>query len=205
MAINPLLTVTTVAYALFPPAAVAAQEWSTESVEADGMLVESRSVPESAFPELRVTVTTQAPVSALASAAWELRDDGMQTLYLDQRPVPRASPNERLLYLRLSLPVVGKRECVLHQSRSFDPVSHAAHVTFRAMPLGRAQSEVVRFSQLRGDWSFEPEARGGTRIIYHVLTDVGRLPAWLGRGPQHNAAAATVREVILRASAHAGR
>jgi hypothetical protein len=122
----------------------------------------------------------------------------MQALYLEARLVLRESPLERLLYLRVHPPVFGARECVLHQTRTFDRESRAARVTYRRAEPS-TPGEYRPFAELRGEWRFDPEPKGGSRVVYTTLVDLGGIPAWLARGPQQTAALATVREIIARA------
>jgi hypothetical protein len=172
--------------------------WERESVEPDGTTIESREVAESPFPELRITAHADAGTDALSEAAWELRDNGMQVLYLEARTVLHESRLERLLYMRVHPPVFGTRECVLHQTRTFDRESGAATVGYgRVEP--RAPGEHRPFAHLRGEWRFEPDDKGGSRVVYTTLIDLGGIPAWLARGAQRDAALATVREIIARA------
>jgi hypothetical protein len=175
-----------------------APAWELESTEPDGTTVESREVGESSFPELRVTAHAAASTDALSEAAWEVRDTGMQMLYLEARSVLSESKLERLLYMRVHPPIFGARECVLQQQRVFDRASGAARVWYRPVNP-RAMTGYRPFAQLRGEWRFEPDLKGGSHVVYTMLVDLGGIPAWLARGAQQDAALATVREIIARA------
>ncbi len=175
-------------------------EWKTVRTDPDGLAVESRAVPQAALPELRVTTLADAPTSALIAAAWELRDDGMQTKYLAKRRVLAESQNERTLFLQYEPPIISPRQCVLRQVRWADAATGAWRMRFHALRFTPAEGAAA-FAHLRGEWSFAPDASGATRVTYVVLIDVGGVPALLARGPQQDATVATVREVVERAEA----
>jgi hypothetical protein len=186
--------------ALLPFKARAESPWRHEGLERDGILVESREVPESQLPELRFTARANVTPLALTEAAWELRGDGVQATYLEKRQVLRQAPDQRLIYLRVRPPVVGARACVLRQTRDLDEASGRCRVTFRPVQV-LPNDGTPPFAQLRGEWRFEPDGQGGSRLIYTTLIDIGGVPAVFARGAQRDAALATVREIIARAAA----
>jgi hypothetical protein len=186
--------------ALLPFKARAESPWRAEGLEHDGILIESRDVPESQLPELRFTARAKVSPLALTQAAWELRADGVQAAYLEKREVLRQAPDQRLIYLRVRPPIVGVRACVLRQTRDLDERSGKWRVAFRPVRVLPGDG-VPPFAQLRGEWCFEPDGAGGTRLIYTTLIDIGGVPALLARGAQRDAALATVREIIARAAA----
>jgi hypothetical protein len=173
-------------------------DWALEQLEDDGTTIEGRAVSESSLPELRVTAHADAAPSALSAAAWELRNAGVLALYLEAREVLRETSSLRLVSMRVHPPLVGARQCVLMQQRSYDEGSGSARVWYRMLrPHGTGEHRP--FAQLHGEWRFEPDPTGGTHVTYTTLVDVGGVPAWLAKGPQRNAALATVREIIARA------
>jgi hypothetical protein len=186
--------------ALLPFKARAASPWRAEGLERDGILIESRDVPESQLPELRFTARAKVSPLALTEAAWELREDGVQAAYLEKREVLRQAPDQRLIYLRVRPPIVGARACVLRQTRDLDERSGNWRVAFRPVKILPGDG-ATPFAQLRGEWRFEPDREGGTRVIYTTLIDIGGVPALFARGAQRDAALATVREIIARAAA----
>jgi hypothetical protein len=173
--------------------------WTTLRTEQDGLTLETRKTPDSEMPEVRITVAAALPPHALAEAAWELRNDGMQVKYLDHRKVLSQTLTERVLFLALRPPVIRPRACLLRQSRWTD-ASGASHIRFGTLRF-KPPDDTLPFAQLRGQWSFHPSAGGGSRLVYVTLIDLGSVPAWLARGPQLDAAVATVREVMDRARA----
>jgi hypothetical protein len=180
-------------------AADAEPAWKTEKTEPDGLVVESRRVPESGMPELRLVAVSSRSPAALMASAWTLRTEGMQQLYLAERRVLSDGVDRRVLFMRYKPPIITPREVVLRQQRWSEAATGAWHLRFRAQSFTPGGEHVAKFAHLRGDWAFEPDGKGGTRITYVALIDVGGIPAWLARGPQQDAAIKTVREVIDRA------
>ena len=170
--------------------------WTTVRTDPDGLTVESRDVPESGMPELRLTLKTSATPEALLEAAWTLRDEGMQQKYLAERKVLSRAPTERTMFLKYEPPIIRPRLAVLREQRSNDAATGVAQMSFKRLSYTPANAKGNPFAHLRGAWRFEPDGKGATRVVYTVLIDVGGVPAWLARGPQQQAAVDTVREVI---------
>ncbi len=167
----------------------------------DGLSVASRRVEGSELPELEITVQTPSSPARLMAAAWELRKDGMQAAWLEQRTVLAETATERVLLISLRPPLVGLRECMVQQLRWEEPGTGRQHLRFDAVPFTPSTAGARPFAHLRGAWRFEPAGAGRTRVVYTTLVDTGGVPALLARRPQREAAVAIVREVVARAGA----
>jgi hypothetical protein len=189
------------ARSLLPPAAGAQADWTPVRTEDDGVSVESRAVTGSDMPELRLTLQTPSSPARLMAAAWELRDDGMQARYLERRTVLSQGEDERRLFLALRPPLISPRQCLLQQTRWTDAATGVLHLSFHALPFTPDSDDALPFAHLRGEWRFEPSGATAARVVYTTLVDLGRVPAIVARGPQLEAALATVREVVACAAA----
>jgi len=174
--------------------------WEVVRTEPDGLVLEARSTPDSAFSELRVRATTSVSPAVVAERIWTRRADSVEGRLTERSEVLYESDTERLLYVRLRLPAVSRRDYTMRYRRQVEPVKGAMRIDFALDDAaGPAPTpEVVRMRLARGSWTIEPARGGGAIVTYQVLSDpAGNVPVWVASGEQKEIAIQMVREVIL--------
>lgn len=181
-------------------AAQAEDGWRVVRRESDGLLLETRTVSGTGFPELRVTGHSEASPLALAEAAWRWNDRGVEAKLVERRQVLEDGPRERLVWQLLRPPVVSRRESLIRMTRT--DARDRVSINF-ASELGDSPTKVantVRVALVRGQWQFEVDPAGGTRVEHRCVSDPGGgVPPWLARGAQEDIIVSLVREMLQRA------
>jgi hypothetical protein len=177
---------------LLSSASALAGDFKVLRTERDGLVLESRRLPESDFP------------ASLAEAAWTFRRTGVEGKLVERRQVLQETPSSRLVWQVIRPPVVARRESLIRFSREHQS-SGAFVVQFHsedgAMP--EHLDDAVRVGLVRGSWKFVPDGAGGAFVEHVVLSEPGGgVPPWLAVGTQENLALDMVREVLAQARGH---
>ncbi len=181
------------------PSLAFAGEWRKVKEYSDGLLLEKRDVDDSAFDELRASMRSKLSPKALADSQWKPRQEGFESGISKKRQVLLETPNERLVYQRVNLPVVSDRDYTVRLKRLHDPSTGVYQIIFSAdNTAGPGPMDgFVRMMQLRGGWTFEPDGSGGSYVTYFFLNDpAGALPPGLVRGYQRDSAVQVLRELL---------
>ncbi|MFT3840722.1 MAG: hypothetical protein QM723_27275 [Myxococcaceae bacterium] len=179
--------------------------WKQVKRESDGLVLTSRGVKDTAFPELRVTMHTDASAERLQQAVWDRRPDTVEGRMIEKSVTLFDESGDRLLYIRLKPPVIGRRDYTIRYRALADEGTGVRRVWFRleneSGPPPR--DGVTRLRVVRGEWVFTPDPNGGTSVSYTCVSDpAGDVPVWMATGEQENVAVEMVREVVQRASEH---
>ena len=176
--------------------------WKLERREADGLVVESRKVPESDYPELRVSGRVKATAEALATAAWTWRPDGVEGRMVERRLVLVDQPDSKLVYQLMRPPMVSRRESLLRMERQTSAdgvISIQVHSDEGELP--EQHSDAVRVPLVRISWRLEPDGAGGASFEYRCLSEPGGgVPAWLAFNTQLGVSVDIVRDVVAFAT-----
>jgi hypothetical protein len=179
--------------------ASAEQPWKTTRT-ADGLKLETRPVDGSTFEEVKVTTQSEKPLSALCNAVWgrNAKVEG----HFKKRVVIRESDTDRWTYEQLKVPIVTDRDVVVHSQLVANADSGRCEVQFEAAedPEYPAAKGHVRVTTLHGRWTLEPTADGKVDITYVVYGEPGgKIPAWLSRGGNRDAALIFMKTILSRA------
>ncbi len=167
--------------------------------EVDGITVESRPVAGSSFAELRFSTVTTRSIEALCTEVYGEGKFDPTEPDLKSRAILSESADERVVYDRMTPPVVSPRSYAMRMRRAW--VDGACHLTFEAAnELAPAPEDGwVRVKALRGSWAFEPVEGGKTRLTYTVFTDpAGSVPALFVEGPRRKLGVTWVKRVLAR-------
>ena len=186
-------------------AAHAEDSWKQVKREADGLVLESRSAKDTAFPELKVTMHADAPADRLQQAVWDRRADSVEGKMIDKSITLFDEGGDRLLYIRLKPPVIGKRDYTIRYRELVDEGTGVRRVWFRLENESGPPPKdgVTRLRVVRGEWVFTPDKNGGSTVTYQCVSDpAGDVPVWMASGEQEKVAEQMVREVVRRAAEH---
>ncbi len=183
---------------LFATSALAGDGFTELRRESDGLVVESRAVAGTGFPQFRVRVHARASAQSLAEAVWQFRWQSVEGRMVERREILEESEHERLVWQVVRPPVVSRRESLIRFTRECDALGTVT-IEFHSEPGPSRTTDAVRI-MARGRWVFTPDAEGGTWLEHTVLSDPGgSVPPFLAVGSQQDMAVALVREALERA------
>jgi len=180
-----------------------ADEWTPIRKEPDGMVLETRPAKDTAFPEVRVTAKSVHSALKLMQTVWDRRSDGVEGKLTERTETLFEEGGDRLLYVRLKPPMIGRRDYTIRYRALSDQGSGATRVWFRLENESGPppMAEVVRMKVVRGEWTFTPQPSGGTTVVYQCVSDpAGDVAVWLAASEQQRIAVEMVREVLERAA-----
>lgn len=166
----------------------------------DGLTVERRVVPGSAFHEYRAAADVALPPARVADEVWRaLRDGDMDSL--KHREILHATADELIIYDQIRTPVVSDRDYTIRVRRLFDAAS--GRTQFRcqtANALGPPPARgYVRIPLIAAGWMTAPDGHGGTRLTYYAFSDPGgAIPAFMVRGAQQDRSLADIVRMTQR-------
>jgi hypothetical protein len=169
----------------------------------DGLVLESRRANDTVFPELKVTAHADATPAQLQQTVWDRRPDGVEGRMIERSVTLFDEGGDRLLYIRLKPPVIGRRDYTIRYRALTDEGTGIRRVWFRLEnESGPAPKDgVTRLRVVRGEWVFTPDPRGGSTVTYQCVSDpAGDVPVWMATGEQQKVAEELVREVLHRSA-----
>jgi len=184
-------------------AARAEDGWKQVKRESDGLVLDARNAKDTVFPELRVTTHTDASPERLQQVVWDRRTDGVEGRMIEKSVTLFDEGGDRLLYIRLKPPVIGRRDYTIRYRALVDEGTGIRRVWFRLENESGPPPKdgVTRLRVVRGEWVFTPDPKGGTTVSYTCVSDpAGDVPVWLASGEQQKVAEEMVREVLRRAA-----
>ncbi|MDP3154546.1 MAG: hypothetical protein Q8N23_17845 [Archangium sp.] len=167
----------------------------------DGLTISAREVNGSHFEEVMVTTLSMQPLAALCDAVWG-RDAKVEG-HFKKRVVIRESHSERWTYEQLKVPIVTDRDIVVHSQLVASADTGRCEVLFETGtdPDFPKTRDHVRVTSLRGRWTLEPTTDGKVAITYTVYSEPGgKIPAWMARGGQRDAALIFMKTILSRAA-----
>lgn len=188
------------------PAMARAEGWEKLS-EKDGVLVERRSVPGSAYFEVRATGRCPLPPAVVYATLWK-HDEYMQFMpHLKSLQILKDEGNYRFVYEQVSMPVVADRDYTVRLTKLVDPESQTYQTVFEsATDVGPPEnSKFVRVHKIKGSWTLTPLDGGkASSLTYLAYSEPGgSLPTWLVNSAQKDAPRDVVLAVIKRAMKNA--
>ncbi len=174
--------------------------WTSRG-QRDGVRLETRDVPGSAFEEVRATVWSPAQPGPLCEAVWG-KDTRVLEAGFKKRQLLKETPTERWTYEQVATPVVSDRDYTIHLRRE-DAADGGCRITFDTQnEVGPPpQPGFVRIPLIRGTWEVRPSPGRGTEIVYIVYSEPGgAIPAFLARGPSRDRAVEWLKVILSRAS-----
>ncbi len=173
--------------------------WRPDGV-VDGMQVELREVPGSAYDEIRVHTRRDGKLPALCEAIFDGSPEKGGSFL--RRDVFRRTARERWTYERIAIPLASDRDYVLHVEMDVPPARGRCEISFQTATDAAHPPVpgVVRIPVIRGHWSLAPAPEGGVGVTYQVYSDPGgSLPPFLVRGGQRRAAIDFLEQILARA------
>lgn len=167
----------------------AAPEWSKVS-ESEGVLIESRAVEGSKLVELRLSKRTNKSVESLCDAAFGDGAFDPEEPDLKSRKILSQSENERVTYDQISPPLVANRDYAVRARREH-PTPDSCVMRFQAANelAPKAPEGWVRIEKVYGEWRFEKQADGATRMTYVIFSDpAGSIPTFMIEGSRRKIA-----------------
>lgn len=175
--------------------------WRLDGV-VDGVKVELRDVPKSAFREIRVSTTAPGELQRICDAIFAKGVGEKREGNFKKRQILKETETERWTYEQISLPVVSDRDYVIHVKLEKPASSGRCEVSFQtddgeAHPIAPGH---VRLASVRGAWVVFPVEDGKLSITYVIHSDPGgSVPAFLVHGGQRTAAIDFFRTILARA------
>jgi hypothetical protein len=172
----------------------------------EGITLEEREVPGSAFREYRAVVELTVDPLRAADEAWAVLREGDRD-NLKHREILRESKSELLIYDRIRAPVVYDRDYTIRIRRLDDPVRRRTQFWVEtANELGPPPARShVRIPVISARWVIEPARHGGTRLTNYAYSEPGgAVAAFLVRGAQADRSLLGVLRMILRLRRLAG-
>jgi hypothetical protein len=172
----------------------------TKVEEAEGVVIEARSVTGSQLVELRLTTTTTKSPSSLCDAAFGDGKFDPAEPDLKSRKVLSESADERVTYDQIDPPAVANRDYAVRAKR-FRSSKDSCRVTFEAANevAPSKPSGWVRITKLRGEWIFQRRADGKTQVSYLVFTDPGgSIPVFMIEGNRRKFALQWMKMILSR-------
>ncbi len=159
--------------------------WSKLSNE-DGILVETREVPDQEMPDVRGTMVMKGEFYEICALIEDVdRTCDWAKRCLGSRILKRISDSEMIFYSRTTAPwPVQDRDAVLHALAT--GLDRGDDVTMRfesiQSPLGPPIDGVVRMPVLKGHYRISRVDDQTTRIEFTVHADIGGwIPSWLSK------------------------
>jgi hypothetical protein len=146
------------------------------------------------------------PPAAVFESVWRIRDEGYEARITKKRVILKDTPNERVVYSQVRLPVVADRDYTLRLEAKRDVGVDVYQILYRTDNASgpKATTDHVRIELIRGGWTFEPDGEGGCLVTYFFLNDPGGvIPAFLARGYQGDVLASVLREALVFAASDA--
>ena len=191
---------------LLPRTPARADDGWTIVNEKNGVTVEKRAVPGSAWNEYRATARHALPPERIFEAARaERRDDPRSRRYIKRYDVLRQSDQERLVYEQVAAPAISDRDYTVLIQWNADRARRVFEVKFRvANDAGPPPSKgFVRIPDIHGHWRIAAAPDGGSRVEYSVYSDPGgSIPAWIARGAQVDSTRQNLLDCLAYAEEH---
>jgi hypothetical protein len=165
--------------------------WTLKTDE-DGIQLYTKSVPASAYKELKTVCTLQTSLSSVAVVLLDVQRT-KEWVYgtSSSRILKQESPSVVYFYAEMGMPwPVTNRDFIVKISITQDPVSKVITVLAENQPdYIPEKKKLVRIRNSSGKWRIEPLPDGRVRVEYQLYVDPGgSVPAALvnlfsGKGP----------------------
>jgi hypothetical protein len=161
--------------------------------------METRSVAQSPYEEIRVTTQSAVAADLVCDAVWGGGNRPLEPGF-KKREVLSETPQERWTYERIGHAMAWDRDYTMHVRRELLPEG-GCRVTFETQNEKGPppQHGAIRIPVIRGTWEISHLQEGGTRVIYTVYSEPGgRVPAFLARSGQRTSAVEWMKIILGR-------
>jgi len=169
--------------------------------EADGMLVERRPLPGTGRYEVRVSTYAPFPPQVIFETLWRHEEYEAFVPYLKKLVILKQSPDEKVTYEQIKMPLVTDRDYTVRVTADHDPTTGRIQVSFVSAPEdGPPENPTyVRVKDIQGSWTLVPTRDGGSAVTYVVASNPGgALPSWMANAAQSNAVRDLVKAMLDR-------
>lgn len=163
-------------------------------------VLSKRDIKGSPYPEHRVEVTTDVPVSTMCTAVYDMGTSG-DTDGLALHKMLKEETDVRVVYEQLAIPVVANRDYAMTVARWPNLEGGKCRIRFRATndAAPKLPEGYVRMDKLWGEWRFEPTDDGKTKLTYTMFSDPsGSVPPFLVQGSLVKAVKDSVTKALKR-------
>jgi len=149
----------------------------------DGILVYTRSMPDSKVKSIKVECTLPVTLSQMVFIILDI-DASKQWIYSTKSAttIKQVSPAELYYYSELDMPwPVTNRDFIAHIKVTQDAATKVVTVNAENVPgFVALKPNIVRVKESVGKWLFTPAGPNAVKVEYTLFTDPGgSLPAWL--------------------------
>jgi ribosome-associated toxin RatA of RatAB toxin-antitoxin module len=169
--------------------------------EADGMRVERRALPGTGRYEVRVSTYAPFPPQVIFETLWRHEEYPAFVPYLKRLVILKQSPNTKVTYEQITMPLVTDRDYTVKVTADHDPTTGQIQVSFMSAPEdGPPENPAyVRVTDIQGSWTLVPTRDGGAAVTYVVASNPGgALPRWMVNAAQSKAVRALVKAMLDR-------
>ena len=121
--------------------------------------------------------------------------------YLKKLVILKQSPDEKVTYEQIKMPLVTDRDYTVRVTADHDPTTGRIQVSFVSAPEdGPPENPTyVRVKDIQGSWTLVPTRDGGSAVTYVVASNPGgALPSWMANAAQSNAVRDLVKAMLDR-------
>ncbi|MFO1470832.1 MAG: START domain-containing protein [Turneriella sp.] len=151
-------------------------------LEKNGIMIETRSIPGSAYKEFKARMVVKAKLSKAISIMEDIPGyTGWMKDCKEARVLSKASATSGVIYSLQATPwPIAEREAVVGYSFSRSKNPPALRIQIEAAPNAVPVTPGrVRISRLKGHWTFVEVAPGSVEVTYMLHSEPGgSLPAW---------------------------
>jgi hypothetical protein len=163
-----------------------ADEGWKRNLAKNGITIDTRSIPGSAYKEFRATMVAK---TTLAKAVAVMEDIPGYTRWMkdckEARELSKVSATSGLIYSLQATPwPIAEREAVVRYAFNRVKNPPVVRINIEAAPSALPVTPGrVRISRLRGYWNFQELAPGSVEVTYTLHSEPGgSLPAWAVAG-----------------------
>lgn len=179
---------------------LSADGWTQRDV-VNGVQIESRPMPGSAYEEFRLTVTTRRPAHSICESAFNISPKDPSEKDVVMRKLVVSKTDERVTYEQRHTSIVTNRDYAVRAVRTWS--DDGCRIDFNvANEFAPAESgEFVRIKKLQGNWMIRKGNNDVTHVSYTIANEPGgNIPPFLAGIGMRARAVEWVRMIVDRAS-----
>src|SRR5712691_10848903 len=180
--------------------------WETVAHD-EGILVERRREPDTAFYEVRASTHSPFPPSVIFATLWNHQEYVEFVPYLKKLEILKQSADVKVIYEQIKMPFfVADRDYTVKITAAYPATPGVIEMRFVAVPDEGPpeQPHYVRIKHLRGGWMLAPTADGGAEVTYVVASHPGGdIPTWIINAAQKEAVPNLLKAMLQRVAKNA--
>ena len=152
--------------------------------QSDGVTMSKRDVKGSVFAEYRAELTSPNTVEQFCVAVFEWGSTSNDGPGVTLNKLLKDEENRRVIYQQIAQPLVSRRDYAMTLARERLP-DGSCRLRFRSTndEAPPKPADFVRIEKLWGEWRFEANPAGGTKITYTLFSDpAGDIPSFIVHG-----------------------